>query len=611
MAAPVCLAPPRSTSLYLAPQFRLEGSQLILQMILYSSQIALAWHYIGCFYFGSCLSDYPNHTCLLSPDDQPTGACLRAAISHQVHDLAVSNGQNVTASRLSAVTADAYYHAARRVPLSVGLDPNATAWPDFPDAYTGCFRACMNEWAVTVSITGEAFKMQYLQALFWSIMITVGVGRDVIPRTELQTAFSIFAITVGVVMYATIIGALTARIQDSGFEDKQFRRKIQNISTFMDNNQVPMHLRESIISYYEYKMVSSKKGGETDLLDLPVDLLVRLRVSINKDKLVNVSAFNGCPSACIISVIQVLQPKIGLPNEQLLHAGDVGDCFYIIENGRAITSISRGGSGGGSGGGCGGGASAGNLMSAPPHNPRLDSVGDRLASMKAGAAAGNSKKLFSAVEKLIRKQRDDKSRTNRPVEGIAGVADGRWEEVFAKVRKLQNGRGSEASGLVVTQHLSDGDTFGHSALVRGRHRHDVHAMTYMNLLLLHADKLDVLAREFEPLRRNIKDLAKNSVLAAAAVDKGTRKRLSVFQASRKNDPGKSDAGESGGSRGTSGIKWKTTVPRGRRATTGSGIGSFALDGSFVLDGGVGRAFSDITESFAESVAADGGDCAGG
>ena len=60
---------------------------------------------------------------------------------------------------------------------------------------------------------------------------------------------------------------------------------------------------------------------------------------MSKDTLINVPAFQGCPSACLISVIQVLQPKIGLPYEQLLFIGDIGECFYIIEHGRAVMTI--------------------------------------------------------------------------------------------------------------------------------------------------------------------------------------------------------------------------------------------------------------------------------
>ena len=129
-----------------------------------------------------------------------------------------------------------------------------------------------------------------------------------------------------------------------------------------------------------------------------------------------------------------------------------------------------------------------------------------------------------------------------------------WRDVLSKVRQLQR----RGSATVVAQ-LSDGDTFGHSALIRGRHQNDVHAITYINLLMLHADKLDILAREFEPLRNNIKQLAKASLMAAAAVDKGTRKRLSVFQRNTSRSFMESRSLHSSHSRG----RRKTKGRRGR------------------------------------------------
>ena len=50
---------------------------------------------------------------------------------------------------------------------------------------------------------------QYLQALFWAIVVTTGVGRDVVPHTEVETCFTIFVIVLGVILYAFILGSFS------------------------------------------------------------------------------------------------------------------------------------------------------------------------------------------------------------------------------------------------------------------------------------------------------------------------------------------------------------------------------------------------------------------
>ena len=130
---------------------------------------------------------------------------------------------------------------------------------------------------------------------------------------------------------------------------------------------------------------------------------------------------------------QVLEPKIALPNEQVLQAGEVGDYFYIIEHGRLLVTIA-----------------------------------------KNRTRKAHGKKAARAWMVLERKK------------------------TFINPEK---------SGAVVSR-LSDGDTFGHSAMLRGRQQNNVYALTYANLLMLHADKLDSLAQVYGKLRENIKRLAK-------------------------------------------------------------------------------------------------------
>jgi hypothetical protein len=57
---------------------------------------------------------------------------------------------------------------------------------------TGDFYECLIYWSPSVEIVETAdLKTQYAQSLYWS-MQAVGVGKGIIPRTNLETMFTIF-----------------------------------------------------------------------------------------------------------------------------------------------------------------------------------------------------------------------------------------------------------------------------------------------------------------------------------------------------------------------------------------------------------------------------------
>jgi hypothetical protein len=57
---------------------------------------------------------------------------------------------------------------------------------------TGDFQECLIYWSPSVEIVETAdLKTQYAQSLYWTIQAT-GVGRDIIPRTNVEAIFTIF-----------------------------------------------------------------------------------------------------------------------------------------------------------------------------------------------------------------------------------------------------------------------------------------------------------------------------------------------------------------------------------------------------------------------------------
>ena len=93
---------------------------------------------------------------------------------------------------------------------------------------------------------------QYVFAFFWAVMVTTGIGRDIEPVTPLQHIFSIIWIILGVIMYAVFIGAASSALQNLDAGTAERREKLENITRYMRQRNVPKDLQKRIKDYYEY-----------------------------------------------------------------------------------------------------------------------------------------------------------------------------------------------------------------------------------------------------------------------------------------------------------------------------------------------------------------------
>ena len=59
-------------------------------------------------------------------------------------------------------------------------------------------------------IEDRIFGDQYAYSFFWALSVTIGVGWDIIPGTQMQVVFSSLMIIIGSMWYITIIGTVTS-----------------------------------------------------------------------------------------------------------------------------------------------------------------------------------------------------------------------------------------------------------------------------------------------------------------------------------------------------------------------------------------------------------------
>ena len=177
---------------------------------------------------------------------------------------------------------------------------------------------------------------QYTYAFFWAVMVTTGIGRDVEPVTSLEHIFSIIWIVLGVVMNAIIIGAASSALQNLDAGGAERREKLENITRYMRQRNVPKDLQKRIREYYEY-MWSSHQSLNADggvMNDLHHSLTLELNIILNRKLIENIPMFRVITNTnCLIDLIEKLIPKIYIPGEYIVLEGEAGDEMYIMLRG--------------------------------------------------------------------------------------------------------------------------------------------------------------------------------------------------------------------------------------------------------------------------------------
>ena len=104
-------------------------------------------------------------------------------------------------------------------------------------------------WAPHRSIlVSRDLNVQYAYAFFWSVVVTSGIGWDIIPETPLQIYFTTGAIVMGLLMYAIIIGSASTLLSNMDLVKSERKRKMNEIKAFMRHRKVPPKLADEILS---------------------------------------------------------------------------------------------------------------------------------------------------------------------------------------------------------------------------------------------------------------------------------------------------------------------------------------------------------------------------
>jgi hypothetical protein len=191
-------------------------------------------------------------------------------------------------------------------------------------------------WLTTASLDFAPPITQYMSSLYWSIttLTTVGYG-DITPTTDLEIAFTLTVMFLGVSMYAFIIGNVTSLIANFDANKSHFREKLTQIQSYMRARQIPYPLQQQVRDYYQY-MWEYNRDISLDLSfldELPHSLKTQMYLYLYRELLSKVPLFQDADSGFIEDLIVKLKPRILPPNDYIIREEQIGQEMYFIKRG--------------------------------------------------------------------------------------------------------------------------------------------------------------------------------------------------------------------------------------------------------------------------------------
>lgn len=190
---------------------------------------------------------------------------------------------------------------------------------------------------------GRTHFDQYLRALYWvtTTIATIGYG-DYYPNHEknLQIAYTIVVQLFGVGMFSYIIANVSSLISNLDVAKSSYQRRLDEVNAYLRAQRIPAELQDRVRDYYSYLWVKQRGVSATDILeDMPKSLSQEILMFLNREVVNRVELFKGANELFIREAVQLLRPRVFLPDEHIIRQGEFGDCMYFLTSGEVRVVI--------------------------------------------------------------------------------------------------------------------------------------------------------------------------------------------------------------------------------------------------------------------------------
>jgi voltage-gated potassium channel len=166
---------------------------------------------------------------------------------------------------------------------------------------------------------------QYLRAFYWvtTTIATIGYG-DYYPNhdSNAQIVYTIIVQVFGVGMYSYMIANVASLVANLDVQRSSYQRRLEEVNAYLRAQRIP------------YLWAKQRGVNVTNVLDdIPKGLSQEILMFLNREVLDRVDIFKGADELFIRESVQLLRPRVFLPEEHIIRQGEYADCMYFLTGG--------------------------------------------------------------------------------------------------------------------------------------------------------------------------------------------------------------------------------------------------------------------------------------
>jgi len=195
------------------------------------------------------------------------------------------------------------------------------------------------------------FWQKYMSSLYWSLTTLIKTPW-VHPDTVGEKAVASIIVVFGAILFAAILGNITAMINSSDKSNAQLRDIMSTLHRLIGKYEVPTKLQKRVFMYVQTQW-STTKGLDNQriLAKVPPALRGDILEAIHADLIQTSPLFQGVSSECVRVILSKLRSEVCLAKETLIAGSQLCNEVYLLVRGVLQVQLDEGKPGGGGKGG--------------------------------------------------------------------------------------------------------------------------------------------------------------------------------------------------------------------------------------------------------------------
>lgn len=179
----------------------------------------------------------------------------------------------------------------------------------------------IDSWIMRDGLLHERASTLYIICGYWATttVTTIGYGDIANPGTPLERALSVLVMLCGALVWAYIIGGVTAVVSSFNVEDLEFSEQMDQLNQYMDSKHMDLKLRNRLRKFFRHRRSLEQEENHMALLEkMSPTLRGEVARSVSKEWLQRVPWLKNGTQGFIASVAIALKTELYAPQEAIV-----------------------------------------------------------------------------------------------------------------------------------------------------------------------------------------------------------------------------------------------------------------------------------------------------